>query len=165
MSEFNDRVIEEFRANHGRVDSAGFGSNLVLLHTRGARTGAERINPALSLRDGADWLVVASAKGAPRDPAWAINLRAHPDVEIEAPIDGEVHTIAVRATETTGTEYAAAFARFIDRSPSFRTYQRRAARQLPVIRLTPRAASTLSADDPAPASIASAAQQRSRPST
>ncbi len=149
MSEFNDRVIEEFRANHGRVDSAGFGSNLVLLHTRGARTGAERVNPALSLRDGADWLVVASAKGAPRDPAWAINLRAHPDAEIEAPIDGEVHTIAVRAAETTGTEYAAAFARFIDRSPSFRTYQRRAARQLPVIRLAPRAASTLSVDDPA----------------
>lgn len=140
MNDFNDRVIAEFRSNEGRVDSAGFGSSLVLLHTRGARTGTERVNPAMSIRDGDDWLVVASAKGAPTDPAWAVNLRAHPDIEIEAPVDGAVHTIPVRATELDGEEYEAAFARFAARAPAFSTYQRRAGRRLPVIRLSPRMA-------------------------
>lgn len=137
MSEFNDRVIAEFRANNGRVDSAGFGTNLVLLHTRGVKTGAERTNPAMSLRDGDDWFVVASAKGAPRDPAWAINLRARPDIEIEAVVNGAVKTVPVRAVELDGQEYEAAFARFVSRAPAFEFYQRRAGRRLPVIRLTP----------------------------
>lgn len=76
MSAFNDKVIVEFRANDGRVDSAGFGTSLLLLHTTGARTGTLRVNPAMSLRDGDGWLIVASAKGAATDPAWAHNLRA-----------------------------------------------------------------------------------------
>lgn len=140
MSEFNERIITEFRENNGRVDSAGFGSGLVLLHTRGARSGIERINPALSLRDGDAWLVVASAKGAPRDPAWAVNLRANPLIEIEAPVGGEIHTIPVRAVELDGDEHKAAFARFAEKAPAFATYQRRAGRRLPVIRLSPREA-------------------------
>lgn len=137
MSEFNTRVIAEFRSNNGRVDSAGFGSSLVLLHTTGAKSGQERVNPAMSLRDGDDWFVVASAKGAARDPAWAINLRAEPAIEIEAAIDGRVETIAVTATELTGDEYDAAFARFVQIAPAFATYQGRAERRLPVIRLRP----------------------------
>jgi deazaflavin-dependent oxidoreductase (nitroreductase family) len=140
MNDFNDRVIAEFRTHDGRVDSAGFGSSLVLLHTRGARTGVARVNPAMSIRDGDDWLVVASAKGAPRDPAWAINLRAHPEIEIEVPVDGTVRTIAVAAAELDGDEYEAAFARFAAQAPAFSTYQRRAGRRLPVIRLSPRPA-------------------------
>jgi deazaflavin-dependent oxidoreductase (nitroreductase family) len=138
MSEFNDGVIAEFRDNNGWVDSAGFGTSLVLLHTRGAKTGAERVNPAMSLRDGDDWLVVASAKGAPRDPAWAVNLRAHADVEIEAVVNGAAKTVAVTAAELDGQEYEAAFARFVSRAPAFESYQRRSGRRLPVIRLTPR---------------------------
>jgi len=142
MTEFNDRIIKEFRENNGRVDSAGFGSSLVLLHTRGAKTGVERINPAMSLCDGDDWLVVASAKGAPRDPAWAVNLRANPDIEIEVAIDGHIQTIPVRAVELHGDDYDAAFARFADQAQAFSTYQDRAGqagRKMPVIRLTPRA--------------------------
>lgn len=94
----------------------------------------------MSLRDGDDWLVVASAKGAPHDSAWAINLRAHPDIEIDAPVDGTVRTLAVRATELDGDEHEAAFARFAAQAPAFPTYQRRADRRLPVMRLSPRPA-------------------------
>lgn len=139
MSEFNDKIITEFRANGGRVDSAGFGTHLVLLHTIGAKTGKARVNPAMSLRDGDAWLVVGSAMGAAKDPAWAVNLRAHPDVEIEAATAGGVATVPVTATELDGEEYDRAFARFVSRSSAFAVYQRRATeRRLPVIRLSPR---------------------------
>lgn len=80
---FNDRVIADFRVNRGRVGP--WGTNLILIHHRGARTGLERVTPAMSLRDGDAWLVVGSAMGAPRDPAWVHNLRVHPDVEIDVP--------------------------------------------------------------------------------
>jgi deazaflavin-dependent oxidoreductase (nitroreductase family) len=136
MTEFNDRVIAEFRAGHGRAGA--WGTNLVLIHHRGARTGTERVNPAMSLRDGADWLVVGSAMGARRDPAWTINLRAHPDTEIEAAIDGDIATVPVRAVELSGREREAAFARFIDMAPAFAAYQAKAPRLLPVIRFTRR---------------------------
>ena len=139
MSEFNDKVIAEFRANGGRVDSAGFGPHLVLVHTVGAKTGTARVNPAMSLRDGDAWLVIGSAMGAPKDPAWAVNLRAHPDVDIEVAADGGVETVPVTAVELDGAEYDAAFARFVGRSSAFAAYQRRATeRRLPVIRLAPR---------------------------
>lgn len=142
MSAFNDRIISEFRSNDGRVDSAGFGTSLVLIHSRGARTGAERINPAMSLRDGDGWLAVASARGAPQDPAWAVNLRAHPDTEIEAVVDGTIATVPVRATELDGVDREAAFARFVRMAPAFAAYQRNADRRLPVFALTARPAIT-----------------------
>lgn len=140
MSEFNDRIINEFRTHGGRVDSAGFGTSLVLLHTIGARSGEPRVNPAMSLPDGDGWLVVASAKGAARDPAWAHNLRAHSDISIEAYVDGRSETVEVTADELSGAVREAAFARFVERAPAFASYQRRAAatRRLPVFRLAPR---------------------------
>ncbi|MBB4934800.1 deazaflavin-dependent oxidoreductase (nitroreductase family) [Lipingzhangella halophila] len=136
---FNEQVITEFRANGGRVESAaGFGSNLVLIHSRGAQTGRERVNPALALRDGDGWLVIGSAKGAPKHPGWVFNLRADPDAEIEVPGAAGVERVAVTAAELTGSEHERAFARFVERSPAFATYQSRAGRTLPVIRFTPR---------------------------
>jgi deazaflavin-dependent oxidoreductase (nitroreductase family) len=136
MTEFNDRVIAEFRASRGRVGA--WGTNLVLIHHRGVRTGTARVNPAMSLRDGDDWLVVGSARGAPRDPAWTVNLRAHPDTEIEAAIDGDIATVPVRAVELAGREREAAFARFVEMAPAFASYQAKARRPLPVIRFVRR---------------------------
>jgi deazaflavin-dependent oxidoreductase (nitroreductase family) len=136
MTEFNDRVIAEFRANRGRVGA--WGTDLVLIHHRGVRTGTARVNPAMSLRDGDGWLVVGSAMGAPRDPAWTVNLRAHPDTEIEAVIDGGIATVPVRAVELAGREREAAFARFVEMAPAFAAYQAKAPRLLPVIRFVRR---------------------------
>lgn len=140
MNNVNDRTIAEFRAHDGRVDSAGVGTNLVLLHTMGRRSGEQRVNPVMSLREGDDWLVVASAKGAAKDPGWAHNLRAHPETSIEAHMHGRREPVEVTAIELSGTAYDAAFARFVERAPAFESYQRRAiaTRRLPVFRLTPR---------------------------
>ena len=103
MNNFNQQVIAEFRANRGRVvRAAGFGRSLVLLHTEGARSGQERINPVLARRDGDDWLITASAAGARQHPAWFINLRAHLNTVIETG-DG---VVPVAAEELTGDEYA-----------------------------------------------------------
>lgn len=136
MTEFNERNIAEFRANHGRVGA--WGDRLVLIHHRGVRTGTDRVNPAMSLRDGGAWLVVGSAMGAPRDPAWIVDLRADPDVDIEAVVDGDAATIAVHADELVDEERRVAFDRFVALSPAFEQYQQRTTRLLPVIRLTPR---------------------------
>jgi deazaflavin-dependent oxidoreductase (nitroreductase family) len=135
MNDFNDRIIAEFRANNGRVTSVGFGSSLVLIHTRGAKTGKQRVNPAMSLRDGSSFLVVASAMGAEKDPAWAVNLRAHPRAQLEVPAAGGIEQLDVEAEELEGSEYEDAFARFVKRAPAFDSYQQRSARRLPVIRL------------------------------
>ncbi len=133
VSSFNDRVIAEFRSQSGHVD--GFGDRLVLVHSTGARTGEERVNPALSLRDGSSWLVIASAAGAERNPAWYRNLVAHPQISIET----GAALVPVTATELDGDEYRSAFLRFTRTSAAFQQYQDSAGtRRLPIFRLSPR---------------------------
>jgi deazaflavin-dependent oxidoreductase (nitroreductase family) len=138
MSDWNDRVIAEFRANGGRVER--FGRSLVLLHSTGARSGRSRVNPAMALRDGGDWLVIASAAGAERNPAWYFNLLAHPDARIEVPVDGDrIETVEVRAIPLEGDEWRAAWQRYLDRSPAFARYRERSGdRDFPIMRLVPR---------------------------
>lgn len=123
MSAFNDKVIREFRASNGHADSAGFGSNLVLLRSIGAHSGSRtgQSRDVATRRSG--WLVVASAKGAARRPGWAYNLRAHRDVVIEAHVEGWGKSVKVTATELYGAEREAAFARFVELAPSFAAYQ------------------------------------------
>lgn len=99
MVDLNDSLIKEFRANKGRVDSAGLGVCPVLLHTRDADNDTERITPVLSLRDNHDWFVAVPDEESLREPTWVANLRAHPDVVVEAPVDNEIRTIAVHAEE------------------------------------------------------------------
>jgi deazaflavin-dependent oxidoreductase (nitroreductase family) len=131
-SNFNDAVIAEFRATGGRVESAGFGDGLVLLHTTGRRSGNERVTPVMAIPDGDGWLVTASAAGAPKDPAWAHNLRAHPTTTVETGRE----TVPVTATELDGQDHSAAWKRFTDLSDAFARYQERATtRRLPVFRL------------------------------
>jgi deazaflavin-dependent oxidoreductase (nitroreductase family) len=136
MSDWNQQIIDEFRGNGGLVATNGFGKGLVLLHHRGARSGAERINPVAAIRDGDDaWLVAASKGGAPENPAWYHNLLAHPDVEIETPDDG---TVPVHAVDLRGQERDDAWERFKQRSKGFRSYEQRTSRTIPVLRLTRR---------------------------
>jgi len=131
-SQFNDAIIAEFRANGGTV--ARFGRSLVLMHHVGAKSGVERVAPAMSIRDGASWLVAASKAGADDHPAWYHNLLAHPEIDIETPDDG---TVRVRVTELEGAERDAAWARFTSASPGFRAYEERTSRVIPVLRLAP----------------------------
>ncbi|MGF3055530.1 nitroreductase/quinone reductase family protein [Microbacterium sp. YY-01] len=129
--DFNESVVAKFRANNGVVQ--GWGDGLLLVHHRGAKSGIERISPAMSLRDDdGSWLIAASAAGAAKHPAWYFNLRANPDTVVEAAGEGEV---AVHVTELEGTERDAAWARFEQLSPGFAQYQSRTERTIPVLRL------------------------------
>lgn len=130
MSDWNQQIIEQFRANGGTVDR--FGDNLVLLHHIGARSGVERLTPVMAIREDADtWLIAASKAGAPDNPAWFHNLLAHPDVDIETP-EG---VVPVRATRLEGEERDAAWARFTTASPGFTAYEEKTDRVIPVLAL------------------------------
>jgi deazaflavin-dependent oxidoreductase (nitroreductase family) len=133
MSDWNQNIIDEFRANGGTVETAGFGRGLVLLHHRGAKTGEERVSPVAAIRASDDvWLIAASKGGAPTNPAWFHNLLAHPDVSIETPDDG---TVDVRAEQLVGAERDAAWERFKARSAGFRSYEAKTTRVIPVLEL------------------------------
>lgn len=137
MSEFNDfnaAIVAEFRANHGKVGGNFEGAPLLLLHSRGARTGAERVSPMMYLRDGDRYLVFASKGGAPENPAWYHNLVANPDAEIEVGDD----TIAVRAEELKGAERDEKYAKQAELYPGFAEYEAKTTRVIPVVALSAR---------------------------
>ena len=83
MNDFNRGVIEEFRANHGKVGGAFDGAPMVLLTTTGAKSGQKRVNPLMASSRGRRLYVFASKAGAPTNPDWYHNLLAHPEVEVE----------------------------------------------------------------------------------
>ncbi|WP_382303914.1 nitroreductase family deazaflavin-dependent oxidoreductase [Herbiconiux sp. UC225_62] len=140
MSDFNQIIIDEFRANGGRVETGGFGTGLVLLHHIGAKSGVERVSPLLGIPQGDGTLLIAASKGgAPDDPAWLGNLRAHPDVSIETGDGSQVETVAVHAEVLTPEERDAGWQQFLDRSPGFAAYESKAGgRIIAVVRLSPR---------------------------
>lgn len=134
MADWNQKIIDEFRAHAGSVETMGFGRGLVLVHNLGAKSGQERINPVANIRepDGSR-LIAASAGGADKNPDWYYNLLAHPDVSIETP-DGEEQ---VHVTDLQGAERDAAWAQFTRMSEGFRSYEAKTTRVIPVLRLTP----------------------------
>ncbi len=132
-ADFNERIIEEFRANEGRVGGSFEGNPLLLLHHTGARSGNGRINPLAYLSDGERYIVFASKGGAPTNPDWYHNLKAQPNATIEVGTD----TIDVVASEATGEERERLFRIQAERVPQFAEYQKRIKRLIPVIVLTP----------------------------
>jgi deazaflavin-dependent oxidoreductase (nitroreductase family) len=131
--DFNARIIEEFRANEGRVGGPFEGATLLLLHHVGARSGKDRINPLVYHQDGDRYVIFASKAGAPTNPDWFHNLRANPDVSIEVGTD----TIDVVASEASGEERDRLFRDQVERSPQFGEYERNTDRVIPVVLLTP----------------------------
>ena len=83
LDEFNRNVVEEFRANGGKVGGPFEGGNVLLLHTTGAKSGNKRLSPLAYLTIDGKMLIIGSYAGAPKDPAWVYNLRAHPSAHIE----------------------------------------------------------------------------------
>ena len=135
-ADFNAKVIEEFRANEGRVGGMFEGVPLLLLHHTGARSGTQLVNPLAYQSDDGRYVVFASKGGAPTNPAWYHNLKAHPDVSIEVGAD----TVAVTATEAGGEERERLYREQTERVPQFAEYQQRTERLIPVMLLTPRVA-------------------------
>ncbi|MFE7318970.1 nitroreductase/quinone reductase family protein [Streptomyces sp. NPDC057555] len=130
--DFNQQVIDEFRANDGRVGGPFEGGRLILLTTTGARSGAPHTTPLGYLPDGERIFVIASAGGAPRHPAWFHNLLADPHVTVE----NGTFTYRARAEVLTGADREGVFARAVEADPGWAAYQAKTSRILPVVALT-----------------------------
>ncbi|MEU9845429.1 nitroreductase/quinone reductase family protein [Actinomadura sp. NPDC048032] len=130
--DFNKQVIEEFRANGGRVGGPFEGGRLLLLTTTGARSGAPHTTPLGYLPDGVGRvLVIASAGGSPRNPAWFHNLVANPRVTVES----GVFAYEADAVVLEGDERDRAFARAAEADPGWAAYEEKSGRTLPVVAL------------------------------
>ena len=126
--EMNHRVVEEFRANNGKVQGWG---PLILLTTIGAKTGQTRIYPLMSVPYGENYIAVASKGGAPKNPQWYYNLLAHPEVTVE----NGWETFLAKARLLNGEEREQAFEKAVSVFPPYADYQKKTARQIPVFLL------------------------------
>jgi deazaflavin-dependent oxidoreductase (nitroreductase family) len=131
MSDFNRQVVEEFRANGGKVGGNFGKSTLLLLTTTGAKTGQPRIAPLGYIKDGDRYVVLASNLGAPNHPDWYHNLVAHPDVTVEAGTE----RFAARATTAEGAERERLVAYLATAMPFLADHQARTTRQIPIVLL------------------------------
>lgn len=136
MSDYNDAIIEEFRANGGRVGGRWEGRDLLLLTTTGRKSGEPRTTPTVFTRSGDRLLVYASNGGAPDHPGWYLNLLADPRAVVEVGAE----RLDVVATVLEGEERDREFAAQVARIPTFGEYEQRAGgRVIPVVALTRRA--------------------------
>lgn len=128
--DFNTNLIKDLRANQGRATSGPFvGRNVLILTTRGARSGELRENPLAYTRTGDDYVVIASKGGSPENPGWFHNLVANPEVVIEA--GGERFDAVARVAE--GDEHDRLYAAQAAKMPAFAEYQLRTKRKIPVV--------------------------------
>ena len=131
MSDWNTKIIEEFRANQGRVGGSFQGAPMLLLTTTGRRTGERRTNPMMYLADGGRLLVFASKGGAPTNPDWYHNLVTNPEVTVEVGTE----SYQAHATALQGDERDRLYAEQSRRYPGFAEYQRNTSRVIPVVAL------------------------------
>jgi deazaflavin-dependent oxidoreductase (nitroreductase family) len=128
-SDFNQALIEEFRANDGKVTGVFAGRPLVLLTTTGAKSGQPRVSPLVYTTDGDHIVIIASKGGAPTNPDWYRNIVANPVVTVELP--GE--TFQARATVAEGEERERLYNAQAALMPAFAEYQQKTTRQIPVV--------------------------------
>jgi len=130
---FNTTMIEEFRANEGRVGGPWAGTTLILIHQIGARSGTERVTPlGCSLQGDGRFAIVASNGGSPTHPDWYYNLKANPRITVEV----GTQTFTVLAEELDGTGRAELWPKLVAEYPSIGEYQAGTTRQIPVFMLT-----------------------------
>ncbi|MFI9503926.1 nitroreductase family deazaflavin-dependent oxidoreductase [Nocardia sp. NPDC052566] len=129
MSDFNTQVIEEFRANGGKVGGMFEGANMMVMTTTGAKSGNAVTNPLVYLPDGDRIVLIASNGGADKHPAWYHNLRANPEFTIE--IGTEAYQ--AKAEEITGAERDELYARMVAIMPGFAEYEAKTSRRIPVL--------------------------------
>jgi len=127
--DWNKRIIEEFRANGGKVGGQFAGAPLLLLHTTRAKTGQARVNPMMYLADGNDHVVFASKAGAPTNPDWYHNLVANPRASIE--VGDQTFNVVARVAE--GETRERLWSRQKELYPGFADYEAKTTRQIPVV--------------------------------
>ena len=138
MQDYNRKIIDEFRANEGRVGGPFAGAPMVLVTSTGAHSGRPHTTPLVYLREedgqggpGDRIYVFGSMGGAPKHPAWYHNLKAHPDATVEVGTE----EYPVRATIMTGAERDRLFEKQSSLRPQFAEYQSRTTRKIPVVAL------------------------------
>ena len=132
VNDWNRKVIDEFRANEGKVGGQFAGAPMILVHHFGAKSGVERVSPMVYFPDGERLLIVASAAGSPKNPDWYHNLKAHPEVPVEVGPD----TFPVVVEELAPAERAEKWAAITAVMPGFAEYQEKTSRQIPVLALS-----------------------------
>jgi deazaflavin-dependent oxidoreductase (nitroreductase family) len=131
MSDWNTKIIEEFRANDGKVGGNFEGAPLLLLHTTGAKTGKDRVQPIMYLPAGDRYAVFASYAGADHNPAWFNNLVANPDVTVEMGSE----TFKARATVAERADRDRLYRQQAELYPGFAEYEAKTDRVIPVVLL------------------------------
>lgn len=129
INAFNKALIEEFRANNGKVSGMFAQAPLLLLNHTGAKSGQQRTSPLVYSRDGDRIVIIASKAGAPTHPHWYLNIVANPSVTVELP--GE--KFAARAVITSGDERARLYRAQADLMPNFDEYAAKTDREIPVV--------------------------------
>lgn len=133
VNDWNKGIIEEFRANGGKVGGQFEGAPLLLLHTTGAKSGQARVNPVMYQADGDNLVVFASKAGAPTSPDWFHNLVANPRASVEV---GD-RTLTVAAQIVEGETRERLWSRQKELYPGFADYESKTTRQIPVVVLQP----------------------------
>lgn len=136
---FEDQLIADMRANDGAVTSGPLaGHPLLVMISRGAKSGEDRRAILTFSRDDGDYVVAGTANGAPTDPAWVSNVAVTPTVDIEA----ENRTFQASATVVAdGPDRDRLWRQHVERLPWFGDYEQSAGRVIPMVRLTPSATS------------------------
>jgi len=130
MSDFNQAIIDEFRANGGKVGGYFAGANMLLLHTIGAKSGQPRTNPLVYVTDGDRIVVTASKGGDDSNPDWYYNLRANPTVTIEL---GDKQFQARATAVTEEPERSRLYAKMVEHRSGFADYEHKTSRKIPAI--------------------------------
>ena len=133
VEDWNRKIIEEFRANEGKVGGPFAGTPVLLLHTTGAKTGRERVNPMMNLDLDGHRYVFATKSGADTNPDWYWNLVAQPSVTVELGTD----TYRAAAVPVTGDDRDRIYAEQARRYPGFAEYEQKTSRVIPVVELIP----------------------------
>jgi deazaflavin-dependent oxidoreductase (nitroreductase family) len=134
MDDFNRKVIDEFRANDGKVGGMFDGAPVLLLTATGAMSGTRRTTPVMYLPDGDRMVIFASKAGAPENPAWFHNLSANPTVTVEVGTDA----LEAEAVVVEGEERERLFRKQAELYPQFADYEQKTTRQIPVVALKPK---------------------------
>jgi len=129
MHDWNTSIIEEFRANEGRVGNMFEGAPMVLITTTGAKTGKTRVNPLMCLPEGDTIVIFASAGGAPNSPAWFHNIVANPTITVEYGTE----TFTAQAEVAARSERDRLYAIQAERYPQFAEYETETTRTIPVV--------------------------------
>ena len=133
MSDFNTSIIEEFRANEGKVGGRFEGASLILIHHVGTRSGTERVTPVTCFpQPDGRFAIIASNGGAPTNPNWYYNLKARPEINVEFGTE----TFAVVVRELEGDEREKAWADVVGTVPAVANTQNKTRRTIPMLLLT-----------------------------